>query len=145
LNDILEQFVHGFDVIKDRKSLIPVAFYSLLIWTMEGVLFFAIAEAFDYSSTIYLALFVLVVVNLGIMIPSSPGYVGTFEYFCTKALGVFNVTKESAVSYALVLRIFQYIPITLVGFFFLFKEGITLSQMMQQEKSVTLNSEEKAL
>jgi conserved hypothetical protein len=143
LNNILEQFVIGLDVIKDKKSLIPIAFFSLVIWMMEGFLFFSIAQAFDYSSTIYLALFVLVVVNLGIMIPSSPGYVGTFEYFCTKALGVFNVTKESALSYALVLRIFQYIPITVLGFFFLLKEGISLSQMVKQEQDVTINSGEK--
>ncbi|OAS20523.1 lysylphosphatidylglycerol synthase transmembrane domain-containing protein [Paenibacillus oryzisoli] len=132
---IFEQFTTGFDVIKNKRNLLPIAFYSILIWSMEGYLFYAIAEAFDFSSTIYIGMFVLVVVNLGIMIPSSPGYVGTLEYFCSKALEIFNVSKELSLSYALVLRMFQYIPITVLGFYFLLREGISISQMIKMNNS----------
>jgi uncharacterized protein (TIRG00374 family) len=133
-NDILENFVDGLTILKDKSSFFPIIVLSLIIWCMEGTLFYAIAEAFSFDSTIYIAMFVMVIVNLGIMIPSSPGYVGTLEYFCVKALGVFNITKEFALSYALILRVFQYIPITVLGYYFLVKEGISLTNATSSEE-----------
>ncbi len=143
INAILEQFVSGLDIVKNKRNLFRIALFSILIWSMEGYMFYAIAEAFNFSSTVYIGMFVLVIVNLGIMIPSSPGYVGTLEYFCTKSLGIFNISKELAVSYSLVLRIFQYVPITLLGFYFLLREGISFSQMLRMNKSNDSNMGEK--
>ncbi|MFC6230992.1 lysylphosphatidylglycerol synthase transmembrane domain-containing protein [Paenibacillus allorhizosphaerae] len=134
IDDIIEKFIDGFDTIKDKKKLVPIAVYSIVIWSMEAYLFYALAKAFDFNSAVYLAFFTLVVVNLGIMIPSSPGYVGTFEYFITKALSVFGISKEISLSYALILRVFQYLPITLIGFLFLLKEGISLTQLTKMSK-----------
>ncbi|TDL51866.1 flippase-like domain-containing protein [Paenibacillus dendritiformis] len=134
INKLLDRLIEGFEVVKDRKNLIPIAFYSMLIWLMEATLFFAIAESFGFSDTIFIALFVLVIVNLGIMIPSSPGYVGTFEYFVIKSLNVFNITKETAMGYALVLRFAQYLPITLIGFIFMVKEGLSLKGLARLHK-----------
>lgn len=134
INKLLNRLIEGFEVVKDRKNLIPIALYSMLIWVMEATLFFAIAESFGFSDTIFIALFVLVIVNLGIMIPSSPGYVGTFEYFVIKSLNVFNITKETAMGYALVLRIAQYLPITLIGFIFMVKEGLSLKGLVRLHK-----------
>jgi uncharacterized protein (TIRG00374 family) len=134
INAVINKLIDGFEVIKDKKMLLPIAMYSIIIWLMEAYLFFALAKAFNFDNSIYIALFTLVVVNLGIMIPSSPGYVGTFEYFCSKSLGVFKISNEVALGFALILRVAQYIPITLLGFFFLFKEGISLSQFYKRNQ-----------
>jgi len=53
------------------------------------------------------ALFVMVAANLGIMIPSSPGYVGIFHFFAMRALGVFGVGWETALSYAVNLSLLR--------------------------------------
>ncbi|MCZ8512558.1 lysylphosphatidylglycerol synthase transmembrane domain-containing protein [Paenibacillus filicis] len=134
IKGIIEKFIDGFDIIKNKKNFVPIAVYSIVIWSMEACLFYALAKAFDFNGAIYLAFFTLVVVNLGIMIPSSPGYVGTFEYFITKALSVFGITKEISLSYALVLRVFQYLPITIIGFLFLLKEGISITQLTKMSE-----------
>ena len=127
--EILEKLIDGFDIVKDKKNLLPIALCSIIVWLMEAYLLYAIAVSFGFTSTVYLAIFTLVVINLGIMVPSSPGNVGTFEYFCIKALSLFNVTKDIALGFALVYRVLQYTPITLLGFIFLLKEGVSLSSM----------------
>lgn len=129
VSNSLENFIDGFDIIKDKKSLIPIVSYSILIWLMEAYMFFALAEAFNFNNTEIISFFTLAVVNFGIMIPSSPGYIGTFEYFIIKSLEVFSISKEIALSFALILRVAQYTPITLIGFVFFIKEGYSISKL----------------
>ncbi len=129
VKDISDKFIEGFEVVRNKKVLIPIGIYSIIIWTMEASLFYAIAQAFEFHSAIYLSFFVLVIVNLGIMVPSSPGYIGTFEFFVTRSLNVFGIAKEIALGYALILRVFQYIPITIVGMIFMLIEGLTFSKI----------------
>ncbi|MDP4179597.1 MAG: lysylphosphatidylglycerol synthase transmembrane domain-containing protein [Bacillota bacterium] len=124
---IFEKLIEGFDVIKDKKSLLPVTLYSIIIWALEGSLVFTISLAFGLDNVFYLSVFTLVVTNFGIMIPSAPGNLGTFEGACNTALSVFKVADSTAIGFALVYRVFLYIPVTTLGFIFLLKEGLSLS------------------
>lgn len=126
---IATKLIDGFDVIRDKKSLMPVIVYSLIIWALEGSLVLTIAIAFGVDNLFYLSVFTLVVTNFGIMIPSAPGNLGTFEGACSTALGVFKITGNTAIGFALVYRVFLYIPITTLGFIFLLKEGLSLSSV----------------
>lgn len=134
---IATKLIEGFDVIKDKKSLMPVIIYSIIIWVLEGSLVLTIAIAFGVDNVFYLSVFTLVVTNFGIMIPSAPGNLGTFEGACSTALNVFKIAGNTAIGFALVYRVFLYIPVTTLGFIFLLKEGLTLS-------SVTSISDKKA-
>jgi hypothetical protein len=50
-----------------------------------------------------MALFVLVVLQGGVSVPSTPGKIGVFQYLCVFALGVFGVSPAVSFSYGLVL------------------------------------------
>jgi hypothetical protein len=132
--DILGKFIDGLDIIKNRKNLLPIAVSSVIIWTLEAYMIYAIANAFGFSNTVYMAIFTLVIVNLGIMVPSSPGYIGAFEYFCIKSLSLFNITKEVALGLALIFRVAEITPITIIGYIYLVKEGVSLSSLTASGK-----------
>jgi uncharacterized membrane protein YbhN (UPF0104 family) len=72
-----------------------------------------------------------VVVSLGLMIPSGPGFVGTFEAAVILSFqflsGSSSVTKDQAVSYAILYHATQFIPITVIGFYYLWKSNLSLS------------------
>jgi hypothetical protein len=53
--------------------------------------------------------------NLGIMLPSTPGFVGTFHFFCSQALQAQGATQALALSYAILVHLTFYIPATLWG------------------------------
>ncbi|KNY28575.1 lysylphosphatidylglycerol synthase transmembrane domain-containing protein [Pseudobacteroides cellulosolvens] len=124
---ITTKLIEGFDIIKDKKSLMPVIMYSIIIWALEGSLVLTIAVAFGVDNVFYLSVFTLVVTNFGIMIPSAPGNLGTFEGACSTALNVFKIAGNTAIGFALVYRVFLYVPVTTLGFIFLLKEGLSLS------------------
>ncbi len=136
--NILVKLIDGFDIIRDKRNLFLIALYSIAVWLMEACLIFAIASAFGFTSTVYLAFITLVLTNFFIMIPSSPGYIGTFEEACRYSLSFFKIGRDTALSFALIYRAFQYIPITVLGFVFLFKEGLSLSSMtsMREDEKV---------
>jgi len=78
------------------------------------------------------ALFVMVVANLGILIPSSPGYIGTFHFFALSALAVFGVARETALSYAVVSHAMQYLLVTGLGILFLWRENLSLLRIRSE-------------
>lgn len=138
---LLGEFINGLEVIREKRTLVPIVLYSLLIWVMEANLFYLISLAYGFDNALILSFFALVIVNLGIMIPSSPGYIGTFEYFVTRSLLVFGIVKEVSMGFAFILRITQYIPITILGFVFLITEGLSMKELIKL-KDVSRESSE---
>src|SRR4029079_18245610 len=73
--------------------------------------------------------FLLVVVNLGIMLPAAPGYVGTFQLFAVSSLGVWGVPKEPALRVEVVAHLVQYVLVTAIGLAFFGREQVSLGSM----------------
>jgi hypothetical protein len=71
------------------------------------------------------------VVNLATTLPSSPGYVGTFDEPGIEILKVFGVGESIAAAYTLVLHAALWLPITLLGFFFMTRQGVRWSDFAQ--------------
>jgi len=61
------------------------------------------------------AVFVTGAINLGVAIPSSPGFVGTYQWLAVSALALFGVERGAALAFAVVLQASWYIPTTLLG------------------------------
>jgi len=66
-------------------------------------------------------------VNLAITIPSAPGYVGTFDAPGIKVLTTFGVPESVAAGYTLVLHAALLLPITLLGFYYMWRESVSWS------------------
>lgn len=61
------------------------------------------------------AVFVTAVVNLGVAIPSSPAFVGTYQWLAVAALGVVGVDGDVAIAFALLMQAVWFVPTTIVG------------------------------
>jgi hypothetical protein len=61
--------------------------------------------------------------TLATLIPSSPGYVGTFDYFAILGLTAFGAPRVLATAFAMVVHLILWLPVTLVGAAFLIAPG----------------------
>ena len=52
---------------------------------------------------------------LGVAIPSSPGYVGTYQWIGVAALGVLDIPVNQALAFAILMQASWFIPTTLAG------------------------------
>jgi uncharacterized protein (TIRG00374 family) len=88
---------------------------SLVTWTMWALSAWSVGRAVDLQMSFVEALFVTAVINLGVAIPSSPGFVGTYQWLAVSALALFGVGTESALAFAILMHAIWYVPTTLVG------------------------------
>lgn len=126
LESISDNFVKGLKGITHAGALLPVSSLSLLCWFFQGMYYFLLFEALGLNLSIWAALLLLVVIAIGVLMPSAPGYVGNFQYFTVLGLALFGITQEAAFAYALLAHIVQFIPVTAVGLYFVFQTRLML-------------------
>jgi uncharacterized membrane protein YbhN (UPF0104 family) len=54
--------------------------------------------------------------TLATLLPSSPGYVGTFDYFATLGLTAYGALPSTAAAFAFLTHLMLWIPVTVAGF-----------------------------
>jgi uncharacterized protein (TIRG00374 family) len=88
---------------------------SLAAWTLWAIGASAVARSLGIELGLLDAMFVAAVMNLGVAIPSSPGFVGTYEWLGVASLGVLGVGAEEALAFAILLHACWYVPTTVGG------------------------------
>jgi len=140
VRQLLNSFVLGLHALKHRRNVIKIIAASIVVWLMEATTYYLILVAFNLQSQlsplqlIGSALFVLVFVNLGAMIPSSPGYVGVFQAMAVLALGAYKIDSSIAFSLALLMNSLQYVFITGIGLFFFSRQHMSLKALQNSSK-----------
>lgn len=129
-------FVEGLVILKTGKAFLWITLLSLAVWSMWALALHYTLLAFEIEVPFAARLLLLAVVNLGALIPSSPGYVGPYQYLCWVCLSVFAIDKSQAFSFSVVLHALWYVPLTGLGFFFLWKEQLSIRQIRSLEVQV---------
>ena len=112
--NLLDRVSTGLRALR-RVDLTAYSFLAgTVAWVLELGMYYCVARSFDLPVDLGVLAVLLVVVNLGTLIPSSPGYVGTFEALSILVLAPF-VGKDLAMAYTLVLHALLNIPIIVVG------------------------------
>jgi len=131
--DVVTNFVCGIVPLKSRGDYAIVSILSVLIWTCYGLVFYFNLRAFNFTTTYHLpwsaSLILLVVTTISVVIPSSPGYVGTYHYLCQISLALFGVPAGPALSFAAVVHGINFLPVLVVGLILSCSEGATLSKI----------------
>ena len=53
--------------------------------------------------------------SLGVAIPSSPGYVGTYQWLGVASLGLLDVPVNQALAFTILMQASWYVPTTIAG------------------------------
>lgn len=133
-SELLLKFTTGLKVFRDLPSMIWILIFSVFVWGIVGISNYFIFLAFDLHPPVQASFILLVMVSLAVSIPASPGYVGTFHFFCIAALGLFGYGKNVALPFSVVLHASQYIPITLIGLLYLKTEHLSLKDISQSKE-----------
>jgi uncharacterized protein (TIRG00374 family) len=122
---LLDRFMDGLHCLRSGKDVLMIFVTSLVIWLAETVKYWFVMHSFDFSVPFYVLMLMNGVVNLATTIPSAPGYVGTFDAPGIEVLEQFGVGRAVATSYTLVLHAALWLPITLLGFYYMGRESIS--------------------
>lgn len=134
IGHFLDSFASGLAVMKKGHHLIMISIYSALIWFLAALPIHLTLISFGHSPSFSISLFILVLIGIAVSIPSAPGFIGTFHYASAKGLELFDLPIEEALSISIVLHAINFFPITLIGFFFLWRGKISLMDAERLEE-----------
>lgn len=132
LLSIMEQFLNSLEILRHPRVFILVLIWSLLIWSVYGSVNYVLLQAIGAQPSWLIAIFVLVVLQLGVAVPSVPGRVGVFHYLSIQALAVFGILGAGAVSYAIILHLIAVVLPIIMGGGVAWKMGIYLTSTPQK-------------
>ncbi len=132
ISNTILKFSKGLLFMKDWRKMLWVAGHTMFLWLCMGISNIFVFYAFGYTLPIYASYVLLVVVSVLILIPSSPGFIGVYHAGVILTLRLYGIPYDKALSCAIVLHAAQFIPITLMGFYYLRKEHLSLKQLEKE-------------
>ena len=102
-----------------------------MIWLLETGKYWFVMHAFPFEVSFFTLMLMNGIVNLATTIPSAPGYVGTFDAPGIAVLQAYGVDKAIAAGYTLVLHIALWVPITVIGAYYMVRAGIKWDQSLE--------------
>ena len=112
---LLERFIQGFSVLRDVRRIALFVLLTAVIWLIDGCV--AIMGALVIQQTLSLpqALVLLAGLGLSSALPSTPGYVGVYQFVAVIVLVPFGFTQSEALAYILLSQIANYLVVTFWG------------------------------
>jgi len=140
----------ALDVWRRGKVVLALWIWSFAIWAITILLNQLILWSLDIRVPAVASVVILVVSQVGVRLPSSPGSVGVLHYLSVLALSLFGVDKSTALGYGIILHLVIYLPASLLGLLFLARSGYSLRRLRQASEASPVaqaewTSEEKRL
>lgn len=131
VHTMFDEIILGLQSLRSPRELVLIFVTSTLIWLTETTKYWFVMHAFPMDVSFSVLMLMTAVVNLFTTIPSSPGYVGTFDAPGIAILTQFNVGHAVATGYTLVLHGALWLPITLLGAYYMLRESISWKDIEQ--------------
>jgi uncharacterized protein (TIRG00374 family) len=131
LDDLAAVVLSGMHPLLRPRVLAQVVGLTALLWVFATLSFFMMLRTFNVDGGFGAAALVLSATTLGMIVPSSPGYVGVFEAICVTTLAsVFGVPHEEALSYAAAQHALIIVVPSALGIAFLVAHGDLFEQIL---------------
>ena len=121
--------LHGLQGIRsfhDPSRLVRFLGLTAVIWFLDGLTTVAGANAIGLTISLPVAFLLIAGLGLGSAVPSTPGYVGVYQFVAVSVLTPFGLSKTDAIAYILLFQAMNYVTV-------LFWGGIGLSQQRKGE------------
>lgn len=135
-DDIYHRFVVGLQSLGSRGDIVMIFGTSLIIWLIETLKYWFVMHAFDFETSFLVLMLMNGLVNLATTLPSAPGYIGTFDAPGIETLAAFGVERNLAASYTFTLHVALWLPVTLVGGYYFWREQLRWADFAKAEQQV---------
>lgn len=120
---MLDAFADGLALARPL-DLLWISLTSLGVWLALAAWAWSLFPAFGLDLSFMAGILMEVVTALALLIPSAPAFVGTFHLAAAASIAFMGAPVAVAGSYAMVLWIVHFVVTTLVGLYYLWREGL---------------------
>jgi len=136
---LVVSFWTGLESLRSPASILMVFLTSIVIWLLETAKYWFVTHAFNFEVSFFALMLMNGVVNLATTIPSAPGYVGTFDTPGIAILTAYGVNPATAAGYTLTLHAALWLPITLLGAYYLARSGLSWDKVQTEYQALEAN------
>ncbi len=133
---IAGKFLDGLASLRSPWNALMVFLTSVVIWLFETGKYWFVMHAFPFQVDFFTLMLMNGIVNLATTLPAAPGYIGTFDAPGIAVLKAAGVDGALAAGYTLVLHVALWVPITLLGAYYMAREGIQWGEGIRQEVQI---------
>ncbi len=137
VHNMVDNFMAGLVALRSPRDMLMILLASVLIWLTETLKYWFVMHAFDFDTSFFVLMLMAAVVNLATMIPSAPGYIGTFDGPGIATLVAFGVDEAIAGGYTLVLHGALFLPVTLLGLWYFVRKGLSWGDFSRAQEKAT--------
>jgi uncharacterized protein (TIRG00374 family) len=121
LKHVLEQILYGLKAFHDTRRLLSFLGLTAVIWFMDAVGTILGARSLDLDLNLAMSYLLLTGLGLGSALPSTPGYVGIYQYVAVTVLTPFGFNRAIVIAFTFLLQAAQYLSTAVWGFFALLR------------------------
>jgi uncharacterized protein (TIRG00374 family) len=132
--ELAGRFLLALGALRRPRTAALVLAWSVLIWLIGGLQYWTVMRAFHLDLPFSTAMFVLGATALFAILPSSPGYVGVFQFAIQVSLPAIApaVSADTTLSYALVLHAVTFATLVGLGVVGLLMLGVSFGDVMRR-------------
>lgn len=127
--DSLDRGLHGLAALRRPSRLLGLSALTVGTWFLSVLTNYLIFLALGIPPSWVQSLFVLVVLQIGVAVPSTPGKIGLFQVLCRWALGVFGISAALGLAYGVLLYLAAPLLLMLLGALALALEGWRIGRL----------------
>jgi glycosyltransferase 2 family protein len=137
----IHSFSGGLEILRSSHHYLAILGHTILLQSCYIISVFLTLLAFDLVSPVYPAIsgnpllasvVMLVIVTIGVGLPSAPGAVGTFHGIVAFGVALFGVPNATAMSFAIMLHLSNYVPLTMLGLGCFWSQNFSFSDIKTQ-------------
>ena len=132
IDEVIHHFIDGFQIITNIKFLLYLFFLSTFVWLVDVLAIYMLLKAFGFTLPVMASFVVMIILIVGIAIPTAPGYIGNWHFACVLALSFFGLAKVEALSFAVVYHFLSMLIVVVLGIVFLPFNKFSISDMKNQ-------------
>ena len=125
LNEQISRFLLGMRSLQNGRRLFAFIGLTFVIWLVDALANVVGVRIISQTLTLAQALILLAALGLSSAIPSTPGYVGVYQFVAVTVLVPFGFSRADALAYIVIRQVLNYIVVTLWGRLGLWQAGRT--------------------
>ncbi|MFM7039452.1 MAG: lysylphosphatidylglycerol synthase transmembrane domain-containing protein [Planctomycetaceae bacterium] len=133
LFDLLRQGAAGLHSMRSIRTVLLALLNSLAQWSLNGLSAVMALRAFQVDVDFSTGLILTGITAFGVMIPAAPGYFGVIQLCFEAAMQAQKLQPPAALVFgaSVYSQLAGMIPVVLTGFYFLYKDHLSLSGLQQ--------------
>ncbi|MBI3979517.1 MAG: flippase-like domain-containing protein [Chloroflexi bacterium] len=123
----IEALVDELAILRHPGRAAGAVFWTTIIWLITFGHTYVVLLAFDLPVPAWASVMVTGLLGLGMTVPSSPGYIGVFQYATVTALALFDIGESQGFTFSVVLHVLTFLSVTVGGLYCVLRESLSLA------------------